>query len=68
MTKTKTFTLGKESIKELISYLTSYSNSLKQTPDWEWNNLQTINKIDNYISLLKVSPWNEGGYYQDELD
>lgn len=68
MNKTKTFTIGKESIKDLISFLSSYSSTLKQAPDWEWNNLKTISKIDNYISLFKVTPWNEGGYCQDDLD
>lgn len=66
--KTKTFTLGKDSIIDLVRFLSEHSKTLKQAPDWEWNNLQAINKLDSYISLLKVTPWNEGGYCQDDLD
>lgn len=66
--KTKTITLGKDSVKDLIFYLSDYEKNLKANPDWEWNSLEEINKIENYISLLKTIPWNEGGYCQDELE
>lgn len=66
--KTKTISLGKDSIIELIGFLNDVINNLKQDSDWEWSNIQKIRKIENYISLLKTIPWNEGGYCQDELE
>jgi len=67
-TKTKTFTLGSPYIKDLIDDLSELSSLLKNREDWEWNNLQQIQRIDSYISLLKMTPWNEGGYCQDDLE
>lgn len=60
--KTKTFTIGQDSIKELIYFLEIAQKSLDS------NDFNRLSKVDSFISLLKVSPWNEGGYCQDELD
>lgn len=67
MTKTKTFTLGGPYLKDIVNDLNDYLTLLKKDDNLEFNSQSKIQRIDSYISLLKMTPWNEGGYCQDDI-
>lgn len=67
MSKTKTITLGKDAIIELIDILNQFKHFTAKESERTLVYSQQINKADTFVSLLKSTPWNEGGYCEDEL-
>lgn len=66
-TRTKTTTIGEKSIKLFVKALDESIKEFQKDSDWRFSKTETVQNLELLKSLLKDSPWNEGGYLAEDF-
>lgn len=65
--RTKTTTIGEKSIKAFVKALDESIKEFQKDSDWRFSKTETVQNLELLKSLLKDSPWNEGGYLVEDF-